>query len=144
MAGRRYDDYDHERFERPRRRTRPRTKERPTYEDATSATVVTVDRGRFTLLVDDEQGPRTVTAMKSRPLGRKGVVVGDEVYGRGTGSVAERAVAPVDHLVVEQHQPTLPHEHVLRAEIAVHQREAARPILLEQSGQKRPRCGDHR
>jgi ribosome biogenesis GTPase len=37
--------------------------------------VVTVDRGRYTTLV---QG-RTVTAMKSRPLGRKGVVVGDEV-----------------------------------------------------------------
>jgi hypothetical protein len=77
VAGRRYDEYDHERFERPRRHTRPRTKERPTYEDATTATVVTVDRGRFTLLVDDEEGSRTVTAMKSRPLGRKGVVVGD-------------------------------------------------------------------
>ena len=37
--------------------------------------VVTVDRGRYTTLVDG----RMVTAMKSRPLGRKGVVVGDEV-----------------------------------------------------------------
>lgn len=71
----RYDEYDHERFDRPRRRTRPRTKERPTYEEAVEAAVVTVDRGRFTCLVDG----RTVTAMKSRPLGRKGVVVGDRV-----------------------------------------------------------------
>jgi len=71
----RYDEYDHERFDRPRRRTRPRTKERPSYEDAVEAAVVTVDRGRYTCLVDG----RTVTAMKSRPLGRKGVVVGDHV-----------------------------------------------------------------
>jgi ribosome biogenesis GTPase / thiamine phosphate phosphatase len=71
----RYDEYDHERFDRPRRRTRPRTKERPSYADAVEAVVVTVDRGRYTTLVDG----RTVTAMKSRPLGRKGVVVGDHV-----------------------------------------------------------------
>ncbi len=95
MAGRRYDDYDHERFERPRRRTRPRTKDRPTYEDATSATVVTVDRGRYTLLVDDEEGERTVTAMKSRPLGRKGVVVGDRVRVVGDTSGDEGALARI-------------------------------------------------
>ncbi len=71
----RYDEYDHERFDRPRRHTRPRTKDRPSYDDAVEAVVVTVDRGRFTCLVDG----RTVTAMKSRPLGRKGVVVGDHV-----------------------------------------------------------------
>jgi ribosome biogenesis GTPase / thiamine phosphate phosphatase len=79
VGGRRYDEYDHERFERPRRRTRPRTKERPSYDDAEPGTVITVDRGRYTLLVEDDEGPRTVTAMKSRPLGRKGVVVGDRV-----------------------------------------------------------------
>ncbi|NUS52747.1 MAG: ribosome small subunit-dependent GTPase A [Nocardioidaceae bacterium] len=71
----RYDEYDHESFDRPRRRTRPRTKERPTYDDAVDGRVVTVDRGRFTVLVGDT----TVLAMKSRPLGRKGVVVGDLV-----------------------------------------------------------------
>ena len=36
MSGR-YDHLDHESFERPRRRTRPRTKERPTYHDAVDA-----------------------------------------------------------------------------------------------------------
>ena len=74
----RYDEYDRidpESYDRPRRRTRPRTKDRPTYADAVEGRVVTVDRGRYTTLVDG----RTVTAMKSRPLGRKGVVVGDEV-----------------------------------------------------------------
>ena len=87
----RYDEYDHERFDRPRRRTRPRTKERPSYEDAVSAVVVTVDRGRYTCLVDD----RTVVAMKSRPLGRKGVVVGDRVRVVGDVSGSEGSLARI-------------------------------------------------
>ena len=33
----RYSDHDHEHYERPRRRTRPRTKDRPTYDDAVDA-----------------------------------------------------------------------------------------------------------
>jgi ribosome biogenesis GTPase len=78
----RYDEHDHEHYERPRRRTRPRTKERPRYEDAVVGTVTTVDRGRFTLLVDGV----VVWAVKARPLGRKGVVVGDRV--RVTGDVS--------------------------------------------------------
>ena len=32
--GRGYEDVDHESFDRPRRRTRPRTKERPSYDDS--------------------------------------------------------------------------------------------------------------
>jgi ribosome biogenesis GTPase len=71
----RYDEFDIESYDRPRRHTRPRTKDRPAHDDAVEGTVVTVDRGRFTTLVDG----RLVTAMKSRPLGRKGVVVGDAV-----------------------------------------------------------------
>lgn len=81
---RRYDETDHESYERPRRRTRPRTKDRPTYDDAVDGRVITVDRGRFTLLVDGHR----VMAMKSRPLGRKGVVVGDHV--RVVGDVSGR------------------------------------------------------
>ncbi|QLQ11038.1 MAG: ribosome small subunit-dependent GTPase A [Nocardioidaceae bacterium] len=70
-----YERVDPDSFDRPRRRTRPRTKERPSYADAVPGLVTTVDRGRFTCAVED----RTVMAMKSRPLGRKGVVVGDRV-----------------------------------------------------------------
>ena len=70
-----YDEYDPESFDRPRRHTRPRTKDRPSYDDAKEAVVVTVDRGRFTCLV----AGKPVLAMKARPLGRKGVVVGDRV-----------------------------------------------------------------
>ena len=90
MSGR-WDEHDHEHYERPRRRTRPRTKERPRYEDAVEATVVTVDRGRFTLVVDG----RTVMAVKARPLGRKGVVVGDRVRVVGDTSGAEGTLARI-------------------------------------------------
>jgi ribosome biogenesis GTPase len=74
MSGR-YSDQDVEHYDRPRRHTRPRTKERPSYDDAIDGVVVTVDRGRYTLLLDGYK----VMAMKARPLGRKGVVVGDRV-----------------------------------------------------------------
>ncbi|MGH3345811.1 MAG: ribosome small subunit-dependent GTPase A [Nocardioides sp.] len=87
----RYGEHDHEHYERPRRHTRPRTKERPVYDDAVAGTVVTVDRGRFTLLVDGV----LVMAMKARPLGRKGVVVGDRVRVVGDVSGAEGSLARI-------------------------------------------------
>ena len=90
MSGR-YSEHDHEHYERPRRRTRPRTKERPSYDDATDALVVTVDRGRFTLRVED----RVVLAVKARPLGRKGVVVGDRVRVVGDVSGDEGSLARI-------------------------------------------------
>ncbi len=87
----RYSDQDVEHYERPRRRTRPRTKERPTYEDAADGVVVTVDRGRYTLLVEG----RVVTAMKARPLGRRGVVVGDRVRVEGDVTGDEGSLARI-------------------------------------------------
>jgi ribosome biogenesis GTPase len=72
---RRYGEEDQEHYDRPRRHTRPRTKERPAYDDARDGLVISVDRGRFGLVIDDV----AVIAMKARPLGRKGVVVGDRV-----------------------------------------------------------------
>jgi ribosome biogenesis GTPase len=86
-----YDEYDVEAYDRPRRRTRPRTKDRPSYDDAVDGRVLTVDRGRYTTLVEG----RTVTAMKSRPLGRKGVVVGDEVRLVGDVSGDDGALARI-------------------------------------------------
>ena len=95
MPGRRdYENLEHESFDRPRRRTRPRTKERPSYDDAVDAAVVTVDRGRLTCrLLDDEDV--VVTAMKSRPLGRKGVVVGDRVRLVGDVSGVDGSLARI-------------------------------------------------
>ncbi|KQV67702.1 GTPase [Nocardioides sp. Root122] len=94
MTGR-YSDHDQEHYERPRRRTRPRTKDRPSYDDAVDARVVTVDRGRFTLLLDGHR----VMAMKSRPLGRKGVVVGDHVRVVGDTSGADGSLARIVEVV---------------------------------------------
>ena len=91
----RYTDHDQEHYERPRRRTRPRTKDRPTYDDAVDGVVVTVDRGRFTLLI----GGNTVMAMKSRPLGRKGVVVGDRVRVVGDVSGVDGSLARIVEVV---------------------------------------------
>ena len=53
--------------------------------------VLTVDRGRFGLIVDGLH----VTAMKARPLGRKGVVVGDRVRVVGDVSGDDGALARI-------------------------------------------------
>jgi ribosome biogenesis GTPase len=72
---RRYGEEDQEHYERPRRHTRPRTKDRPSHDEARDGLVLTVDRGRYGLLVDGA----AVVAMTARQLGRKAVVVGDRV-----------------------------------------------------------------
>jgi len=61
---------------RPSRRSRPRTRTRPTHDEAEPATVVTVDRGRYRLRAADGQ---LLTAIRARELGRRAVVVGDRV-----------------------------------------------------------------
>jgi ribosome biogenesis GTPase len=86
-------DDEHARFERPRRRTQPRTKVRPDFSDAALARVVTVDRGRYSLVLDGHG--QAVTAMKSRPLGRKGVVVGDHVRVVGDLSGTDGSLARI-------------------------------------------------
>ncbi|MCL2454709.1 MAG: ribosome small subunit-dependent GTPase A [Micrococcales bacterium] len=73
MRRRTYDERDVR--IRPGRGSRPRTKQRPTHADAATALVTTVDRGRYTTLLDG----RVVVAMKARELGRSRVVPGDEV-----------------------------------------------------------------
>lgn len=64
---------------RPSRSSRPRTKTRPTHEDAAAGFVVTVDRGRYTCLVGPIRSARTVMAMRAKELGRRAVAVGDRV-----------------------------------------------------------------
>lgn len=82
---------EHEEFDRPRRRTRPRTKERPNYDHLPVGRVRTVDRGRYGVDIDGV----AVTAMKARPLGRQGVVVGDDVRVDGDISGNEGALARI-------------------------------------------------
>ena len=57
--------------------SRARTKQRPAHADAAAGMVVTVDRGRFTVLLDDDE--RLLTAMRARELGRTAIAVGDQV-----------------------------------------------------------------
>jgi ribosome biogenesis GTPase len=61
-----------------RRKSRPRSKDRPAHAAGAPARVVAVDRGRFTVLLDE--GGQRVFAVKARELGRKAVVVGDAVW----------------------------------------------------------------
>lgn len=75
----RFEIDDHDSYGRPARRSRPRTKQRPTYPDATPAQVVTIDRGRYTCLLDPKAGGHRVVAIKARSLGRQSIVVGDRV-----------------------------------------------------------------
>lgn len=86
-------DDPHAGFERPGRRSRPRTKDRPAYVDAVPASVVTVDRGRYRCQV--EPGAPMVTATKARTLGRTGVIVGDRVRLVGDTSGADGTLARI-------------------------------------------------
>ena len=144
MTGR-YDEHDHEHYERPRRRTRPRTKERPTYDDA-------VDGERrhrrprpvHRCLLDDGTA---VMAMKSRPLGRKGVVVGDRV--RVVGDVSghdglagpDRGGAPPDDGAAPYGRRRRPRraDHRGQRRPAGRRDGAGRPRASHRSG--RPRAG---
>ena len=72
---------------RPKRSSRPRTKDRPDYSQAELARIIAVDRGRSTALI--EVTGIVVTAMKARELGKKSVVVGDivRIVGDTSGKV---------------------------------------------------------
>jgi ribosome biogenesis GTPase len=59
---------------------RPRTKTRPEHKDALPGRIMTVDRGRFSVLIDqDTPDEREITASRARELGRTPIVTGDWV-----------------------------------------------------------------
>lgn len=68
---------------RPGKGSRPRTKQRPSYDDAVRGMVTRIDRGHYRIRLTDpsltQDGSGDITAMKARELGRGKVVVGDEV-----------------------------------------------------------------
>lgn len=72
-------------------RSRPRTRIRPKHDDAITGFVVAVDRGRYTCVVDGHE----ITAMRARELGRKSVVVGDDVALVGDVTGAEGSLARI-------------------------------------------------
>lgn len=75
--GRTHREYDEDDIRtRPTRSTKPRSKDRPQFADATNARVLTIDRGRVTCAAEDGFEFFAITA---RELGRRSVVVGDLV-----------------------------------------------------------------
>jgi len=72
-------------------RSRPRTRTRPRHDDAVIGFVVAVDRGRYTVDVDGAE----VHAMRARELGRKSVVVGDDVALVGDTSGGQDSLARI-------------------------------------------------
>lgn len=80
-------DEDDVRNRPTRHGSRARTKQRPAHENAALGMVVTVDRGRFTVLLNDS-GAQLI-AMRARELGRTAVTVGDQV-----GVVGDLSGAP--------------------------------------------------
>ncbi|ASK67012.1 ribosome small subunit-dependent GTPase A [Brachybacterium avium] len=94
-SAREYDESD-VRIRPQRRGSRPRTKERPKHEDAVTARVVSVDRGRWrTLLAEGTAEERAVTAMRARELGRSPIVPGDLVGLVGDTSGREGSLARI-------------------------------------------------
>jgi ribosome biogenesis GTPase len=77
---------------RPPRSSRPRSKQRPSHTEATEATVVSVDRGRYGVITDDDV---EIVTMRARELGRKGVAVGDRVSVVGERSGAADTLARI-------------------------------------------------
>lgn len=93
-----YDEYDDDGYRaRPNpKANRPRSKQRPAHDDAIPARITTVDRGRYTALVD-EGGPleRSVTATRARELRSQSIVTGDRVDIVGDVSGDEGSLARI-------------------------------------------------
>jgi ribosome biogenesis GTPase len=80
---------DHDAFDRPRKRSRPRTKDRPDYSRLPLGRVISIDRGRYRCLLDG----RLVTAVRGRLIDRKGIIVGDIVRLDGDTTGTEGTLA---------------------------------------------------
>lgn len=88
---------------RPGKRSRPRTKVRPDWSDAPMGRVIAVDRGRYTLVLD-EQGTR-VHAVRAKELPRGSVIMGDRV--RLSGDVSGQVDTLARIVAVEERSAVL-------------------------------------
>lgn len=87
-----YDESDAKVRPNPRG-SRPRSKIRPSHDNATPGTVIGVDRGRLTVRLTAKG--TNVTAVKARELGRHGLVIGDRVGLVGDISGAQGTLARI-------------------------------------------------
>lgn len=95
----RYDEGD-ARIRAPRSKPR-RSKDRPDYSKLPEGRVITVDRGRITLILKDGH---TVIAMKARELGKNAIVVGDLVKLDGDLSGASGSLARAVSVLTRKNQ----------------------------------------
>ncbi|MFJ4224700.1 ribosome small subunit-dependent GTPase A [Microbacterium sp. NPDC089695] len=97
-----YEDYDESSIRsRPNpKANRPRTKRRPAHEDALTGRVLGVDRGRYSVMLD-EDGPeeRTITAARARELRRTPIVTGDRARVVGDTSGEEGTLGRIVGIV---------------------------------------------
>lgn len=92
------DDFDESRIRtRPNpKANRPRTKRRPAHDDAEIGRVLGVDRGRYTVMLDEDRpDERIVTCTRARELRRTPIVTGDAVRVVGDTSGAEGTLARI-------------------------------------------------
>lgn len=95
MAHRKFSDYDESDVRvRPGRGSRPRTKDRPSYKDALTGKVVTKDRGRWGVKLDNGT---LVNCMRARHLKRTSIEVGDLVSVVGDTSGRKDTLARIVH-----------------------------------------------
>ncbi|WP_285025838.1 ribosome small subunit-dependent GTPase A [Plantibacter sp. ME-Dv--P-122b] len=79
---------------------RPRTKTRPEHLDALTARVLAVDRGRYTVLLDEgTPEERVLTSTRARELRKQPIVTGDRVDVVGDTSGAEGTLSRIVRIV---------------------------------------------
>lgn len=97
-----FEDYDESTIRtRPNpKANRPRTKRRPAHEDAVVGRVLGVDRGRYTVLIDEgTEDEHLVSATRARELRRMPIVTGDQARVVGDTSGAEGTLSRIVGIV---------------------------------------------
>jgi ribosome biogenesis GTPase len=90
-----YADYEARNRPNPKG-NKPRTKIRPDHSDAVTGRVLTVDRGRYTVLIDEDGAQeREATASRASELRKKAIVTGDRVDVVGNTSGDEGSLARI-------------------------------------------------
>ncbi len=79
---------------------KPRTKTRPGHEDALTGRILSVDRGRYTVMLDENlPTERRITAARASELRKQAVVTGDRVDIVGDTSGAEGSLSRIVRIV---------------------------------------------
>ncbi|WAA67443.1 ribosome small subunit-dependent GTPase A [Microbacterium oxydans] len=97
-----FEDYDESSIRtRPNpKANRPRTKRRPAHDDAQIGRVLGVDRGRYSVLIDeDTPDERMITTTRARELRRMPIVTGDQARVVGDTSGDEGTLARIVGIV---------------------------------------------